>query len=120
MAHSTYLAGTDDGPSQSGGSAGMPVMPISALAAACRVPDYAESLSNTSAGGARTVFSFGIIRALPGRPTVCHPAGNVLASRRGAQCARALSLSTACPHGGRGYVLQHILQSIFSSAAWRQ
>ena len=72
----------------------------SRVAAACRIPDYAESLSNTSAGGARTVFSFGIIRALPGRPTVCHPAGNVLASRRWAQCARALSLSTACPHGG--------------------
>src|SRR6266404_4273635 len=81
-------------------SKSMTVMPISALSSACRVPDYAESLSNTSAGGARTVFSFGIIRALPGRPTVCHPAGNVLASRRGAQCARALSLSTACPHGG--------------------
>jgi hypothetical protein len=55
------------------------LMPISALATACRVPDYAESLSNTSAGGARTVFSFGIIRVLPGRPTGCHPAGNVLA-----------------------------------------
>ena len=58
---------------------GVPLMPISALSSACRVPDYAESFSNTSAGGARTVFSFGIIRALPGRPTVCHPAGNVLA-----------------------------------------
>ena len=64
---------------QGAGGKSVALMPISALATACRIPDYAESLSNTSAGGARTVFSFGIIRALPGRPTVCHPAGNVLA-----------------------------------------
>jgi hypothetical protein len=64
---------------QGADSKSMAIMPISALETACRVPDYAESLSNTSAGGARTVFSFGIIRALPGRPTVCHLAGNVLA-----------------------------------------
>jgi hypothetical protein len=58
---------------------GMPLMPISALAAACRLPDYAESSSKTSVGGGRAVFSFGIIRAPPGRPTGCHPAGIVLA-----------------------------------------
>jgi hypothetical protein len=57
----------------------VPIMPISALAAACRLPDYAESFSKTSAGGDRAVFSFGIIRGLPGRPTGCHPAGIVLA-----------------------------------------
>jgi len=31
------------------------LMPISALAPACRVPDYAESFSCTSTGGARAV-----------------------------------------------------------------
>jgi DNA replication protein DnaC len=46
---------------------------------ACRLPYYAESFSNTSAGGDRAVFSFGIIRDLPGRPIGCHPAGIVLA-----------------------------------------
>jgi 2,4-dienoyl-CoA reductase (NADPH2) len=34
----------------------MAIMPISALEAACRLPDYAEFFSNTSAGGARAAF----------------------------------------------------------------
>jgi hypothetical protein len=45
----------------------------------CRVPDYAEFFSNTSTGGDRATFSFGIIRDLPGRPTACHLDGIVLA-----------------------------------------
>ena len=45
----------------------------------CRLPNYAEPFSNAATGGDRAVFSFGIIRGLPGRPTGCHPAGIVLA-----------------------------------------